>query len=170
MVCTKGQVPIAMGVREGCASENEGDGEGELLPAQAALTRSRQDQMRPSIPPASEIDTLVGSRIRARREALGISQGRLGRALGVTFSQVQKYEKGSNRIGAGRLFQVAALLGVPVQYFFEGIGDSALAPDTKSQATVAEVERLKDAFGRIGDPHARQALLSLASSMVGPPQ
>lgn len=125
---------------------------------------------RSPVPSASEIDRMVGSRIRARREALGMSQGRLGQALGVTFSQVQKYEKGSNRIGAGRLFQVATLLGVPVQYFFEGIGTDAAAPLGDGHASAAEVERLKDAFNRIGDPQAREALLSLAASMVSPQQ
>ena len=70
---------------------------------------------------ASEIDAHVGRRMRQRREALGVSQGRLGRHLGLTFSQVQKYEKGTNRIGAGRLYLLADFLGVPVQYFFEGL-------------------------------------------------
>jgi transcriptional regulator with XRE-family HTH domain len=135
--------------------------------AEGSLRKSSQDQLRPALPAASEIDALVGSRIRARREALGISQGRLGRSLGLTFSQVQKYEKGSNRIGAGRLFQIASLLGVPVQYFFEGIGEAPPASE-KSQADAAEIERLKEAYKRIGDLHARQALLSLASSMVDP--
>ena len=58
--------------------------------------------------------------MRKRREALGISQGRLGRHLGLTFSQIQKYEKGTNRIGAGRLYQIATYLGVTPSHFFEG--------------------------------------------------
>ena len=61
--------------------------------------------------------------MRRRREALGISQGRLGRHLGLTFSQIQKYEKGTNRIGAGRLYQIAAFLGVPPGYFFAGLDE-----------------------------------------------
>ena len=60
---------------------------------------------------ANEIDRIVGQRMRQRRESLGISQGRLGRHLGLTFSQIQKYEKGANRIGAGRLLQITAYLG-----------------------------------------------------------
>ena len=89
---------------------------------------------------ASEIDAYVGNRMRKRREALGISQGRLGRHLGLTFSQIQKYEKGSNRIGAGRLYQIAAFLGVPPSYFFEGLeggvgGDRGAAPAGGPRAT-----------------------------------
>ena len=81
----------------------------------------------PVLPTANDIDKHVGLRMRRRREALGISQGRLGRHLGLTFSQIQKYEKGSNRIGAGRLYQIAAFLGVPPSHFFDGI-DSPAAP------------------------------------------
>lgn len=63
--------------------------------------------------------------MRRRREALGISQGRLGRHLGLTFSQIQKYEKGTNRIGAGRLYQIASFLGVPPSHFFEGLENAS---------------------------------------------
>lgn len=70
---------------------------------------------------AAEIDVYVGHRVRMRREAQGISQGTLGRHLGLTFSQIQKYEKGTNRIGAGRLYQIAQFLDVSVGYFFEGL-------------------------------------------------
>jgi len=98
---------------------------------------------------------------------VGLSQGALGRHLGLTFSQVQKYEKGSNRIGAGRLCHLAALLGVSVEYFFEGSEEPRPDPAIKGDSViVAEAARLQEAFVRISDPHARQALLSLASSMV----
>ena len=73
---------------------------------------------------ASEIDVHVGTQMRKRREALGISQGRLGRHLGLTFSQIQKYEKGTNRVGAGRLYQIAGFLGVTPGHFFIGIDGS----------------------------------------------
>ncbi len=73
---------------------------------------------------ASEIDVHVGTQMRKRREALGISQGRLGRHLGLTFSQIQKYEKGTNRIGAGRLYQIATFLGVAPSHFFIGVDGS----------------------------------------------
>ena len=93
----------------------------------------------------------VGLRMRKRREALGISQGRLGRHLGLTFSQIQKYEKGTNRIGAGRLYQIAAFLGVPPSHFFEGI-DSPAAP-ARAEALqrhrpARRVRTLNEAFAR----------------------
>src|SRR6187399_686459 len=70
---------------------------------------------------ANPIDIQVGNRVRIRRMLIGMSQERLGDLLGLTFQQVQKYEKGVNRIGAGRLFDVARILGVPIDYFYEGI-------------------------------------------------
>ncbi len=72
------------------------------------------------------IDKHVGSRVRMRRMMLGMSQEKLGDALGLTFQQVQKYEKGTNRIGASRLQQISQILQVPVSFFFEG------APDRRS--------------------------------------
>ncbi|MSP33216.1 MAG: XRE family transcriptional regulator, partial [Pseudolabrys sp.] len=66
------------------------------------------------------IDKHVGSRVRMRRMMLSMSQGKLGDALGLTFQQVQKYEKGANRIGASRLQQISNILQVPVSFFFEG--------------------------------------------------
>lgn len=102
-----------------------------------------------------------------RRVELGLSQGALGRHLGLTFSQVQKYEKGTNRIGAGRLYHLAALLRVPVQYFFEGLEDPARAARWQGDAAAdADAARIQEVFARIADPEARQALLSLASSMT----
>src|SRR5271155_2142489 len=70
---------------------------------------------------ANPIDAQVGNRVRLRRMLVGMSQEKLGEFLGLTFQQVQKYEKGVNRIGAGRLYQVAQILSVPVGYFYEGI-------------------------------------------------
>ena len=78
------------------------------------------------------IDKHVGSRVRMRRMMLGMSQEKLGDALGLTFQQVQKYEKGTNRIGASRLQQISHILQVPVSFFFEG------APSVPGGARVAE--------------------------------
>src|ERR671914_1569018 len=66
------------------------------------------------------IDRHVGSRVRMRRMIVGMSQEKLGESLGLTFQQVQKYEKGTNRIGASRLQQISKVLGVPIEFFFEG--------------------------------------------------
>ena len=69
----------------------------------------------------NDADRNIGSRMRARRIAIGMSQEKLGDMLGLTFQQVQKYEKGVNRVGAGRLLDIAAILQVPVAYFYEGL-------------------------------------------------
>src|SRR5215212_6697792 len=74
------------------------------------------------------IDIHVGSRVRLRRMMLGMSQERLGENLGITFQQIQKYEKGTNRIGASRLQHIARVLSMPVSYFFEGAPGMAAAP------------------------------------------
>ncbi len=70
---------------------------------------------------ANQIDAYVGSRVRSRRVLLGLSQEKLGDALGLTFQQIQKYERGANRIGASRLFDLSRALDVPVSYFFDAI-------------------------------------------------
>ena len=71
------------------------------------------------------VDVHVGSRVRLRRTMLGMSQEKLGEAIGLTFQQVQKYERGANRIGASRLHDLSCVLDVPVAYFFEEYGDGA---------------------------------------------
>jgi DNA-binding XRE family transcriptional regulator len=84
--------------------------------------RSRRAGERPVTPKKAPnpVDKHVGSRVRMRRMMLGISQEKVGKELGVTFQQVQKYEKGANRIGASRLQQISQMLQVPVEFFFEG--------------------------------------------------
>jgi transcriptional regulator with XRE-family HTH domain len=80
------------------------------------------------------VDKHVGSRVRLRRMMLSMSQEKLGGALGLTFQQVQKYEKGSNRIGAGRLQQISNILQVPVSFFFEGAPTPHPRPDSTIEA------------------------------------
>ena len=80
-----------------------------------------------SVRASNRIDKFVGTRLRLRRLILGMSQTELGEAVGLTFQQIQKYEKGANRIGAGRLQELAHVMGVPVAFFFEG------APDDRSR-------------------------------------
>ncbi len=119
---------------------------------------------------ANELDVHVGQRIRQRREALGISQGRLARHLGLTFSQVQKYEKGANRIGAGRLFLIAHFLEVPIEYFFEEIAEPGESRSGGSGGQnvpkVAELAALDDAFLSIKDIETRRSVLSLICSLA----
>jgi len=104
----------------------------------AKKTRAARKGPFPPKQRATEVDAHVGQRIRQRRTQLGISQTNLGQALGVTFQQVQKYEKGVNRVGSSRLAQIAEVLQVPIESFFEG------APGNK-------VKRLKIGDGIIAD-------------------
>lgn len=122
-------------------------------------------------------DVHVGARIRMRRMIMGISQEKLGQALGVTFQQVQKYEKGATRVGAGRLLEIANFLGVPVSYFFETAVLEALETRGPSGAVVSATDefdlfvkssegiKLNNAFLGIDDPSVRRHLLDLVVSM-----
>ena len=115
------------------------------------------------------IDVLVGNNLRTLRLRKGMSQGELGKLLGLTFQQIQKYEKGRNRIGAGRLFRAAALLEVPVSAFFDGVPQSGLAEHFETpQASVAgrDTIRMMDAFARIGGADSRLLLLRLAEKLA----
>jgi len=111
-------------------------------------------------------DASVGNRIRMRREALGISQGRLGQELGVTFSQIQKYERGQNRISAGRLYQTATFLGVPVIHFFDGLQAPVEASTQGLGHSEDEVHKLAEAFASIPDSQLRSSLLALIWSLA----
>ncbi|HET7408960.1 MAG TPA: helix-turn-helix transcriptional regulator [Paracoccaceae bacterium] len=123
---------------------------------------------------ADEVDAHVGRRLRRRRMALGISQEHLGQALGLTFQQIQKYEKGQNRIGAGRLYRIAIILSVPVQYFFDGLGADApipnggAVPDSEIQAFVTSPEgrALSSGFVRIDDPVVRRRIIELIATLA----
>ena len=104
------------------------------------------------------IDAHVGTRVRMRRTLLGFSQERLGNALGITFQQVQKYERGANRIGAGRLHQLSRVLDVPVAFFFDEIGGAAGA---NGQVIGAAAGVAEDQKALAGDPLARRETLEL---------
>ncbi len=122
----------------------------------------------------SPVDVHVGKRVRMRRLMVGISQTELGEAVGVTFQQLQKYEKGVNRLGAGRLQQVAKALKVPVSFFFEdplepGVETKAghLSQDFVSDfLTTAEGLALSRAFMRIRDPRTRRSVVKLVEDIV----
>ena len=122
---------------------------------------------------ANPIDAQVGNRVRLRRMLIGMSQERLGELLGLTFQQVQKYEKGVNRIGAGRLFQVAHILGVPVSYFYEGVNEDTAAigtgngePPVMEFLSTGEGLQLSLAFMRIKDPKVRRRVIDLVRSLA----
>jgi transcriptional regulator with XRE-family HTH domain len=124
------------------------------------------------------IDVHVGSRVRLRRMMLGMSQEKLGENLGITFQQIQKYEKGTNRIGASRLQHIARVLSMPVSYFFEGApGLSSSLPEGLPQAPATnyvvdflstnEGIQLNKAFVRIKDPKLRRRVIDLVRAMAG---
>jgi transcriptional regulator with XRE-family HTH domain len=123
------------------------------------------------------IDKHVGSRVRMQRMLVGMSQEKLGEALSLTFQQVQKYEKGTNRIGASRLQQISQVLGVPVDFFFtdapvpgNGEGGFAEAPSTAYVAdflSTSEGVQLTKAFVRIRDPKVRKRIVDLVISIAG---
>lgn len=114
------------------------------------------------------IDVHVGHRVRARRKMLGLSQTQLGNELGVTFQQVQKYERGTNRIGSSRLFKMSNILDVPVAYFFEGAEtklpgyNEGLALETSEAFEMQETKELVEAYYKIADPRVRKKVLGLA--------
>ncbi|OBZ94952.1 Cro/Cl family transcriptional regulator [Pararhizobium polonicum] len=117
------------------------------------------------------IDVHVGSRIRFRRTMLGLSQEKLGDSLGITFQQVQKYEKGTNRVGASRLQNIASTLSVPIAFFFEETAISAgEGPNEISDISVfissSEGLALNRAFISISDPAVRQNIVKLAKSVA----
>src|ERR1700759_1187036 len=131
----------------------------------------------------SPIDVHLGTRIRLRRTLLGMSQERLGEALGLTFQQVQKYERGVNRVGASRLFDLSRVLDVPISFFFDDMPDSlasvyggqtgrrasgfpemqdGFGDDTLNRRETLELVR---AYYRITDPSVRKRVFELIKSM-----
>lgn len=116
------------------------------------------------------IDAHVGARLRLRRMMLGVSQESLAAQVGVTFQQIQKYEKGQNRIGASRLFQLARALSAPVGYFFEGAPGAAAeadpAPNVAALLSTPESVQLATAFARVADAGTRRRIVDLVQALV----
>lgn len=120
---------------------------------------------------ANPIDAQVGNRVRIRRMLIGMSQERLGDLLGLTFQQVQKYEKGINRIGAGRLFEIARILDVPIDFFYDGVGGPAEGMAEASAPVMEFVSsteglQLSLSFMKIRDPKVRKRVLDLVKSLA----
>jgi transcriptional regulator with XRE-family HTH domain len=131
------------------------------------------------------IDVHVGRRVRLRRTLLGLSQEKLAEALGLTFQQVQKYERGANRVGASRLFDLSRVLDVPVAFFFDEMSDevsrrsprlmvAGLAEDPAEdlgidQMAKRETFELVRAYYRISDPRVRRRVLDLAKALAKTP-
>ncbi|MDD9876966.1 MAG: helix-turn-helix transcriptional regulator [Magnetovibrio sp.] len=141
--------------------------------------RAETGRLPPGVP--NPVDVHVGGRVRQRRTLLGLSQERLGEAVGLTFQQIQKYEKGANRIGASRLFQFSEILDVSVAYFFEdmpeeiksrrgaynaGLRDQAqdgLSADPMARRETLELVRY---YYRITDPAVRRNIFELTKTLA----
>ncbi|WP_342633216.1 helix-turn-helix transcriptional regulator [Microvirga flavescens] len=120
----------------------------------------------------NDADRHIGRQIRARRIAIGMSQERLGELLGLTFQQIQKYEKGINRVGAGRLLEIGAFLQVPIAYFYEGLSEYKTSPGPEE--TIASMilatsdgQRLARAFSAIDKTQIRRKIIELMEAMSG---
>src|SRR5690606_913248 len=128
------------------------------------------------------VDVHVGQRVRQRRTLMGLSQEKLGEALGLTFQQVQKYERGANRIGASRLFDLANILDTDVNYFFEDMqpdvaaaapskqvgrpkGAEEVAPEPDPMAKRETLELVR-AYYRISNPQIRKRLFEMAKALA----
>jgi transcriptional regulator with XRE-family HTH domain len=130
------------------------------------------------------IDVHVGRRLRLRRTLLGMSQERLGQLLGLTFQQIQKYERGVNRIGSSRLYELGQILDVPISFFFDDMADGGRAPDLLApglaedpagfvfdearelQLDKRETLELVRAYNRIPDPAVRKRLFELTKALA----
>ncbi len=121
------------------------------------------------------VDLHVGGRVRMRRKMLGVSQERLAEALGLTFQQVQKYERGSNRVSASKLYEIARFLSAPVSYFFDGLADPTAAGDSDGASEqfvndflmTGEGLELAATFPKIQRPRVRRRILELVRTLAG---
>ena len=138
------------------------------MPTQQTLNPVAQSPGNPN-----SIDIHVGTRVRLRRTLLGLSQEKLGEALGLTFQQVQKYERGANRIGASRLFDISRVLNASITYFFDDMEDGSAEAVVSDDAAIGSPELLTKretlelvrAYYKIADPAIRKRLFELARSL-----
>ena len=130
--------------------------------------------IKPAAKVPNPIDIQVGARLRMRRMLISMSQEKLGDSVGLTFQQIQKYEKGTNRIGASRLQQISSVLGVPVAYFFEdseteaqaGFAENQQAPFVHDVLGSSEGLALNKYFLRVKDPKVRRKIIDLVKSLA----
>jgi transcriptional regulator with XRE-family HTH domain len=143
------------------------------------VRRLRKKRLPPGVP--NPVDIHVGSRVRLRRTLLGLSQEKLGDAVGLTFQQIQKYERGANRIGASRLFQLSRILDVPISFFFDDLpaalktaegqvvwglrerDQKSIEPDPLARRETLELVR---AYYKIAEPRVRKRLFELTKSLA----
>ncbi|MBP7339004.1 helix-turn-helix domain-containing protein [Niveispirillum sp.] len=145
-------------------------------PSKAGLAQAYSLSKRGEGP--NPIDIHVGQRLRLRRTLLGLSQETLGEAVGITFQQLQKYERGANRISASRLFNLSQVLGVPVTFFFDDLpaSESSLVADEPSETqefeSMARRETLElvRAYYRIPEESVRRRTFELVKTLAGDPE
>jgi transcriptional regulator with XRE-family HTH domain len=135
-----------------------------------------QGELEMSIKAPNPVDKYVGSRVRMRRIMLGMSQEKLGEALGLTFQQIQKYEKGTNRVGASRLQQISEVLQVPVSFLFDGGPSGVVLSDGSAESAspayiadflaTSEGLALTRAFTRILDSKLRRSIVDLVEQIA----
>jgi transcriptional regulator with XRE-family HTH domain len=137
------------------------------------------ERLPPGVP--NPVDIHVGARVRLRRTLLGLSQEKLGDSVGLTFQQIQKYERGSNRIGASRLYEFSRILDVPVSFFFDdmpdvlktregrmavGLSDRGQEELERDPLVKRETLELVRAYYKIGSPRVRKRVFELAKSLA----
>jgi transcriptional regulator with XRE-family HTH domain len=110
------------------------------------------------------VDDHVGSRIRERRIMLGLTQQQLAEMIGVTYQQAHKYERGINRVSAGRLYEIARVLNAPITYFYDGVGDEVPRPAAPHQRMLLEIARN---FAEIQNEKHQEAVSQLARALAG---
>ena len=137
-------------------------------------------ETKPPLPRSRPIDVHIGSRLRLRRTLMGMSQEKLADAVNLTFQQIQKYEKGANRIGASRLYQFSKILDVPPSYFFDSMPDNLIdnnpthpsadgsSPGLRDPLTKRETLELVRAYYRVSDPAVRKRVFELVKSLAEP--
>lgn len=155
---------------------------GKAPEAKSPATPSRRGRMPSGLP--NPVDVHVGARVRLRRTLMGLSQERLGAAIGLTFQQVQKYERGANRVGASRLFDLARVLDVPVSFFYDdmpegvremsplaiahgaaGLGEEPVGFDNDPLSRRETLELVR-AYYAIPDPQIRKRVYELAKALA----
>lgn len=115
---------------------------------------------------STTIDQQVGQRLRLQRQAMGWTQTDLGARLGVTFQQVQKYENGANRISAGRLFQMAKILNVPITAFFDGVEETSVSAPSEESGLAGNPVPMLAAYSRVRTNRGRSLLVKLVQAVA----
>lgn len=118
------------------------------------------------------VDVHVGARVRLRRTLIGLSQEQVGKGVGLTFQQLQKYERGANRISASRLFDLSRILDVPISFFFDGLDETGTGPSPIPESGEPDPMRKREtlelvrAYYRIDDPVVRKRLFDLTKTLA----